>query len=144
MIEQRKIFCDYTKKIGERFYILKNKDFSDDVNSLLILLNFCFIEKNNFFVNEYNNKNVKDVQGFYNSLKSNILNKELLFTEEHQLFEKINKFQVKNVIFILKNYVYNFNNIFTEQTLKDEKLLKIKEICTQQKMRNLLKVLKTL
>ena len=121
MIEQEKnkIFVDYTKKIMEKFYILNDKEFPESLNSLIIFLNYCFYDKNNFFVNNYNIKNIIKVNNFYNELKTNIFNKELVITDSKQLFENISTDKTKAVVFIMKNYLYKFNDIVKDERNKE-------------------------
>lgn len=142
MIEQEKnkIFVDYTKKIMEKFYILNDKEFPESLNSLIIFLNYCFYDKNNFFVNNYNIKNIMKVNNFYNELKTNIFNKELVITDSKQLFENISSDKVKAVVFIMKNYLYKFNDIFKDES--NQELNKLKEICSKERFQKLLNTLK--
>lgn len=139
--ENNKIFVDYTKKIMEKFYILNDKEFPESLNSLIIFLNYCFYDKNNFFVNNYNIKNIMKVNNFYNELKTNIFNKELVITDSKQLFENISSDKVKAVVFIIKNYLYKFNDIFKEDE-NNQELNKIKEICSKERFQKLLNTLK--
>lgn len=138
--ENNKIFVDYTKKIMEKFYILNDKEFPESLNSLIIFLNYCFYDKNNFFVNNYNIKNIMKVNNFYNELKTNIFNKELVITDSKQLFENISSDKVKAVVFIIKNYLYKFNDIFKDES--NQELNKIKEICSKERFQKLLNTLK--
>lgn len=142
MIEQEKnkIFVDYTKKIMGKFYILNDKEFPESLNSLIIFLNYCFYDKNNFFVNNYNIKNIMKVNNFYNELKTNIFNKELVITDSKQLFENISSDKVKAVVFIMKNYLYKFNDIFKDES--NQELNKLKEICSKERFQKLLNTLK--
>jgi len=138
--ENNKIFVDYTKKIMEKFYILNDKEFPESLNSLIIFLNYCFYDKNNFFVSNYNIKNIMKVNNFYNELKTNIFNKELVITDSKQLFENISSDKVKAVVFIIKNYLYRFNDIFKDES--NQELNKIKEICSKERFQKLLNTLK--
>ena len=138
--ENNKIFVDYTKKIMEKFYILNDKEFPESLNSLIIFLNYCFYDKNNFFVSNYNIKNIIKVNNFYNELKTNIFNKELVITDSKQLFENISSDKVKAVVFIIKNYLYKFNDIFKDES--NQELNKIKEICSKERFQKLLNTLK--
>lgn len=138
--ENNKIFVDYTKKIMEKFYILNDKEFPESLNSLIIFLNYCFCDKNNFFVNNYNIKNIMKVNNFYNELKTNIFNKELVITDSKQLFENISTDKVKAVVFIIKNYLYKFNDIFKDES--NQELNKLKEICSKERFQKLLNTLK--
>ena len=138
--ENNKIFVDYTKKIMEKFYILNDKEFPESLNSLIIFLNYCFYDKNNFFVSNYNIKNIMKVNNFYNELKTNIFNKELVITDSKQLFENISSDKVKAVVFIIKNYLYKFNDIFKDESTQE--LNKIQEICSKERFQKLLNTLK--
>lgn len=124
----------------EKFYILNDKEFPESLNSLIIFLNYCFYDKNNFFVNNYNIKNIIKVNNFYNELKTNIFNKELVITDSKQLFENISSDKVKAVVFIMKNYLYKFNDIFKDES--NQELNKLKEICSKERFQKLLNTLK--
>ena len=136
-MEDKKIFVDYTNKIKERFYIIDDNEFPENLNSLIVFLNYCFYKKNGFFVKNYNIKNINKVNNFYNELKSNIFNKDLVLTSSKQLFNNISNDKIKNIMFIIKNYLFNFNKLE-----ESEELNKIKNICSKERFQNLLKTLK--
>jgi len=136
-MEDKKIFVDYTNKIKERFYIIDDNEFPEKLNSLIVFLNYCFYMKNGFFVKNYNIKNINKVNNFYNELKSNIFNKDLVLTSSKQLFNNISDDKIKNIMFIIKNYLFNFNKLE-----ESEELNKIKNICSKERFQNLLKTLK--
>lgn len=136
-MEDKKIFVDYTNKIKERFYIIDDNEFPENLNSLIVFLNYCFYKKNGFFVKNYNIKNINKVNNFYNELKSNIFNKDLVLTSSKQLFNNISDDKIKNIMFIIKNYLFNFNKLE-----ESEELNKIKNICSKERFQNLLKTLK--
>jgi hypothetical protein len=136
-MENKKIFVDYTNKIKERFYIIDDNEFPENLNSLIVFLNYCFYKKNSFFVKNYNIKNINKVNNFYNELKSNIFNKDLVLTSSKQLFNNISDDKIKNIMFIIKNYLFNFNKLE-----ESEELNKIKNICSKERFQNLLKTLK--
>lgn len=136
-MEDKKIFVDYSDKIKERFYIIDDNEFPENLNSLIVFLNYCFHKKNGFFVKNYNIKNINKVNNFYNELKSNIFNKDLFLTSSKQMFSNISDDKIKNIIFIVKNYLFNFNKLE-----ESEELNKIKNICSKERFQNLLKTLK--
>lgn len=101
---------DYSAKIALKFGFLpqiKDKQQSaQDVNSMIVLLNYCFLKKNNFFIDNFNKNVVKTVWKVYNTIKTNILTNDKL-----DLFEGVNAQELKSVRFIISNTVNNFNKI---------------------------------
>jgi len=104
------IFKDYRLKIKEKTHITNAGEISENINNLIILLNWCFLKKNNFFIDDFNKKNIFSVCKTYNQLKTNILSKDY-FIEYKNIFEKIDSTNIKTLKFILNNYVNNFNII---------------------------------
>lgn len=101
---------DYSLKIESKFDFLpeiKNKkQASKDINCMIILLNYCFLKKNNFFIENFNKNVVKTVWKVYNTLKTNILTNNRV-----DLFEGIKAQELKSIRFIISNTVNNYNKI---------------------------------
>lgn len=100
------IFKDYTNKLREKF----DNDKSSSINNMVILLNWSFFFKNNFFVEKFNNKYVHNVCESYNMLKTNILGK----SDNNDIFDNINESELRRLKFILFNYVQSYNKISTD------------------------------
>lgn len=43
------------------------------INEFVNFINFCFTEKNNFFITSFNKYSLRRIYTFYNTLKSNII-----------------------------------------------------------------------
>lgn len=95
------LFVDYTDKINLHVQSLEE---SQAVNAMIIFFNHAFMEKNNFFVADFNVKNVKYVQVTYNQVKSNILSND----ESVKIFDNISVANLKLLKFILTNLKYNY------------------------------------
>lgn len=111
--KNQEIFKDYRLKIKEKTHISNSGEISENINNLIIFLNWCFLKRNNFFIDDFNKKNIFSVCKTYNQLKTNILSKEY-FIEYKNIFEKIDIPNIKTLKFILNNYVNNFNVINTD------------------------------
>lgn len=113
------IFKDYTIKIQNKLLFGANNTekvtISNDINNLIILLNWCFLKKNNFFVVDFNKKNIFSVCKSYNQLKTNILSKELFFVTE-SIFDKIETMNLKTIKFILYNYLNTYDVLSNESS----------------------------
>lgn len=127
------LYVDYEEKIKNKFHILKDKDFPQNLNNLIIMLNYSFKEKNNFFVSNFNEKNIFLVTGFYNQLKTNILNKDLII-DNKQIFDNIEFTKIKSIKFIVVNFIKNFESIQENHT----------ELCSKIDKESFQKILKTL
>lgn len=94
---------DYTLK-------LQNKNLSeldtDGINSLVSLLNFSFKTQNNFFIEKFNKKMIKQVNLVYNQLKTNILSQEI-----DNILYNIHEDDIKLLRYIVINFVNNFEII---------------------------------
>ena len=94
---------DYTLK-------LQNKNLAeldaDGINSLVSLLNFSFKTQNNFFIEKFNKKMIKQVNLVYNQLKTNILSQEI-----DNILYNIHEDDIKLLRYIVINFVNNFEII---------------------------------
>lgn len=80
----------------------------DDINSLIMFLNYCFTMKNNFFIEDFNKGMIKNVYHVYNRMKTNI------FAENSNLYTGLQKADLKLLKFILTTFTANL------KTIKDE------------------------
>lgn len=119
----KKIFKDYTLKIKNKLHVENNDVISEDINNLIIFLNWCFQKKNNFFINDFNKKNIFSVCVSYNQLKTNVLSKEV-FNNITEIFTKIDDNNLKTIKFILHNYITNYNEIHLSNNDLCEKIQK--------------------
>lgn len=105
---EKTIFKDYSEKIAKKLstdVVIK----PSDINELIILLNYCFQQKNDFFIPNFNKKVIKHIYLLYNKLKTNILTNEI-----EDLFSGISKENIKLLRFIIINFVNNFETINNE------------------------------
>lgn len=110
------VFKDYTQKIVQKLYESKNvKEESEDINSLIILLNWCFLTKNNFFIEDFNKKLIHPICDSYNKIKTNVLSQEMLVGIE-SVFQKIPKENIKTIKFILYQYINIYDTISQQNT----------------------------
>ena len=123
------IFKDYTEKIKGKIIDIGDKTQikPDDFNNMIIFLNWCFHEKNNFFVEDFNKKQIKNICSVYNSLKTNIFSEDC-----PHIFHQISLPQIKSLKFILYNYIMNFEKINTGNN---------KELCSKVSKISIIKCL---
>lgn len=111
---------DYTRKIQGRY------EHPSDINEFISLINYCFLKKNDFFVENFNKKITKNIYLCYNQLKTNILD-----VNNDDLLYNINTGSLKSVKFILTNFFSNF-----DQLTEDEPILL--EFCSKQGIKRFL------
>lgn len=108
--EQNKIiYKDYSEKIKNKL----PKDFniqSNDINNLIAILNFCFQKKNNFFIQNFNKRVIRNIYVSYNQIKTNILTPSII-----NLFEQIEVDNLKLLRFILINFINNYETNDTDE-----------------------------
>lgn len=97
-------YKDYTEKINKK--INTDTILGSDINELIVFLNYSFREKNNFFIENFNQKSIKTVYLLYNQLKTNILVPEIT-----EIFYNITIDKFKVLRFILINTINNFEII---------------------------------
>lgn len=83
---------DYLAKLETK----EQKENSVEINSFVNFLNYCFQKKNNFFIDNFNKRSLRDVLRFYNQLKSNIL-----ISNNTDVFDSISLKGYKCIRFIL-------------------------------------------
>lgn len=104
-LDNNQIFKDYTPKIFNKLYNGENlQEKSEDINNLVILLNWCFNTKNNFFIDDFNKRLVHPVCDSYNKLKTNILSSDVFYNIE-EVFKDIPEENIKTLRFILLRYI---------------------------------------
>lgn len=82
---------------------------AEDINSLVMFLNYCFTMKNNFFIENFNKGMIKNVYHVYNKMKTNI------FSESENLYASLLPSDTKLLKFILSNFLSNYKKISDEQ-----------------------------
>lgn len=86
---------------------IKDKDiFSSDMNDFITLLNYSFLTKNDFFIDNFNKKVIRIIYPAYNKIKTNIITNTCNY-----LFESLTKQQLKSIRFIILNAINNYEKI---------------------------------
>lgn len=111
VINNPNIFKDYTNKIIMKIDDIDDKNYmkSHDFNSMIVLLNWCFTTRNDFFVNNLNKKFIKVIAQTYNQLKSNIID-----IGEGDVFNHITQNNLKTLKFILYQYINAYDSLVDE------------------------------
>ncbi len=95
---------NYESKILKKANI--DNDEAKGINDMIIILNFSFLKKNNFFIENFNKKNIVNVLKGYNQLKTNILTPTIF-----EIFDNITTEQLKALRFIINNFISNYDDI---------------------------------
>jgi len=95
---------DYTLKIIDK--LNDNYTKPEDINNMIIFLNYCFLNKNNFFVDNFNKKVIKNICLTYNQIKTNIFTPSIT-----DVFYSIESDNVKLIRFIIINFINNYETI---------------------------------
>lgn len=102
------IFKNYMTSL--RAKIDESKDttlYTYDVNSMIILLNWCFKNKNNFFIDSDIRRGlVLSMIQTYNKIKSNVL-----CSNSHDVFDGLSLYQLKQLRFVLSRYVMVYSRL---------------------------------
>ena len=113
-MENNQIYKDYKQKILNKIYgskdNIENNNKAEDINSLVVLLNYCFYNKNNFFIEDFNKKNIYKVSITYNKLKSNILSTDPI-SDVWEIFYGISEDNIKAIKFIIYRFISNYDKI---------------------------------
>lgn len=116
-----KLFKDYTPKIIKKLYNGENlQEKSEDINNLIVLLNWCFHTKNNFFIEDFNKRLVHPVCDSYNKLKSNILGDNIFYNIE-EVFADISPENIKTLRFILLRYINIYDTLLENHKSSDNR-----------------------
>lgn len=98
-------YKNYTKKIIQKKDIESELE-ADSFNNFIILLNYCFHMKNNFFVENFNKVKLGNISKSYNQLKTNILTYEIF-----DILNNINISDLKLFQFVIKNFITTYMDI---------------------------------
>ena len=86
---------------------IKDKNiFSSDMNDFISLLNYSFLMKNDFFIDNFNQTVIRIIYPAYNKIKTNIISKNCNY-----LFESLTIQQLKSIRFIILNAINNYEKI---------------------------------
>lgn len=131
------IFKDYTAKILIKLYSGDNlQEKSEDINNLVVLLNWCFNKKNNFFITDFNKRLVHPVCDSYNKLKNNILTVDAFYCIE-DLFNDIPAENIKTLRFILIRYINIYDTLIEQDTQNnDNKHSQLCKLVTKKSIKN--------
>jgi hypothetical protein len=107
--KHQQIFRDYSGKIGERMAgpWAESGITAVEINDMVVLLNWCFGLKNNFFSKDFNRRSIFAISTAYNQLKSNILNE----TDALTPLDGITVDGLKILKFILNQYISVYDQI---------------------------------
>ena len=101
----KEIMKDYSEKIKDK--LPADLDIlPSDINELVALLNYCFQKKNNFFIENFNKRVIRNIYVCYNQIKTNILTPSI-----DEIFYNIDYDNLKLLRFILINFTNNFEII---------------------------------
>lgn len=101
---------DYVEKIKSK--LIYNSTISDkqeaatDINNMIVLMNYCFLKKNNFFIDNFNKRVIKTVCLTYNKIKTNILTSTVF-----DLFDNVSYDGIRSIRFIIINSINNYSII---------------------------------
>lgn len=129
------IFKDYSEKIHKK--IDSDKISVHDINNLVVLLNWSFKLKNDFFIPQFNSNLITSIKRFYNQLKTNIL-----FNDCYDIFENITKDQLKTIRFMINQYTLNYNLLKINspklnEKFRNDELMKLTECVSLESSKNL-------
>ena len=101
---------DYKQQIINKlskFNNIKDKNiFSSDMNDFINMMNYSFLMKNDFFIDNFNKKVLRIIYPAYNKIKTNIITENCNY-----LFESVTKQQLKSIRFIILNAINNYDKI---------------------------------
>ena len=101
---------DYTQQIIDKLNNLdtvKDKNvFASDMNNFINMMNYSFLMKNDFFIDNFNKKVIRIIYPAYNKIKTNIITNNCSY-----LFESLTNQQLKSIRFIIVNAINNYEKI---------------------------------
>ena len=129
-IKNKVVEVDYTKMIEDKH----SKEEIVSINKMLMTLNYCFGEKNNFFNPKFDPKSFRTIYKFYDKLKTSIL----CHRQDLLMYHTINELKLAKYVFsyILDNtlnirdigYLMVIGNIEDLKVFLDVIDAKIKEL----------------
>lgn len=126
---KKSFIVDYTAKIENK---LSMYSFEPKViNDIMIILNYCFVRRNNFFISDFNKNIIKRLTGVYNKIRSNILKDNI-----YDIFLDISADDLKPLHFVIKNMVNNYTTISDNQENN--------ELCSIIRLSDLVSILRAL
>jgi hypothetical protein len=103
------IFKDYSIKIGEKLDLGYAENVTAlDINSMVVMLNWCFKLRNNFFDRDFNKKSLHGITEAYKQVKTNIL---LDHSETKTFFDNITTENLRILKFVLSKYLGIYDSI---------------------------------
>ena len=101
---------DYKQQIVNKLNNLESikdkKIFSSDLNDFINMMNYSFLMKNDFFIDNFNKKVIRIIYPAYNKIKTNIISDNCNY-----IFESVTQQQLKSLRFIIINAVNNYGKI---------------------------------
>lgn len=101
---RKSFIVDYTNKIENKLsmYTFEPKV----INDIMIILNYCFVKRNNFFITDFNKNIIKRLTAVYNKIRSNILKDNV-----YDILTDISDDDLKPLHFVIKTMVNGYDNI---------------------------------
>lgn len=101
---RKSFIVDYTSKIENKLsmYTFEPKV----INDIMIILNYCFVKRNNFFITDFNKNIIKRLTAVYNKIRSNILKDNV-----YDILTDISDDDLKPLHFVIKTMVNGYDNI---------------------------------
>jgi len=99
---------EFYRNYSEKIAVKLNDDSvkPEDINNIIILFNYCFLKKNDFFVENFNKRVIKTICSSYNQFKTNIFTSEIT-----DLFYGLNADDIKSMRFVIINFINNYETI---------------------------------
>lgn len=112
-IFENQIRCNYCHKTSDMELSMTDGETTatiepSDIDNLLMLINYCFNIRNNFFIISFNKNLLKNVYTVYNNIKTNILD-----PDNKELFKNIDISCLTTVRYICNNFhnkYFDINN----------------------------------
>lgn len=93
---------DYARKLTDRY---STNDIAT-INNMLSFFNYCFVEQNNFEIDNFQKSSLKMIYLGYNKIKSNILDSSV-----NNIFDSLTLQQLKTIRFVFINASKNNKSI---------------------------------
>jgi hypothetical protein len=82
-----------------------------DVNNIVNYLNYCFSSKNDFNIDKFNKTSLKNIQHFYNKLKTNII-----MVSSYSIFDNIEEVELKAIKYVFQTLLNKYSDIHNDMT----------------------------